>query len=189
MDVRAVNSRRPLRLSARSIPLFLLFLVLACPSASAAQQEKSPQPGPGGPPIEIVADRLSADSVRDSVTFEGNVVATQADVTLYADRLHAEYSRGERAIEKISAAGNVRVVQDGKEGRAARAEFFNLEQRIVLTGDAELVQGKNSLKGDTVTIFLRENRSVITGGENGRVRAIIHPQGVLDSKDKDKEGR
>ncbi len=140
----------------------------------------------GRQPIEITADRMSADSNRWSVTFEGNVVANQADVTLHADRLFAEYSRAERIIEKITAEGNVRVVQTGKEARAARAVFYNLEQRIVLTGGADLVQGENLLTGETVTIYLRENRSVVTGGEGGRVRAIIHPQGFLESKEKEK---
>jgi lipopolysaccharide export system protein LptA len=122
------------------------------------------------------------------VTFEGNVVANQADVTLRADRLFAEYSREERNIEKITAEGNVRVTQGGKEARAARAVFYNLEQRIVLTGGADLTQGENTLQGDTVTIYLRENRSVVTGGKGGRVRAVLHPEGLRGAKEKEKEG-
>lgn len=132
----------------------------------------------GSRPIEISADRLLADSAKDTVTFEGNVVARQEDVVLSADRLFAEYSRDSRAIEKITAEGNVRVVQATKEARAARAVFYNLEQRIVLSGGSELVEGKNVLKGETVTLFLRENRSVVTGGEGGRVKAVLHPSGA-----------
>jgi len=49
----------------------------------------------GSQPIEITADTLNADSDGRTVTFEGNVVATQGDVTLHADRLFAEYSRGQ----------------------------------------------------------------------------------------------
>ena len=73
------------------------------------------------------------------------------------------------------------------QARAARAVFFNLEQRIVLSGGADLTQGANTLKGETVTIFMRENRSVVTGGEGGRVRAVIQPKGLMDSKEKEKE--
>jgi lipopolysaccharide export system protein LptA len=167
---------------------FLLLCLLPAVRAGAAEDPETVRLGElGRRPIEITADSLNADSAADSVTFEGNVVATQADVTLYADRLRAEYSRETRNIEKITAEGNVRAVQAGKEARAARGVFYNLEQRIVLTGGAELEQGENTLKGETVTIYLRENRSVVTGGKDGRVRAVLHPKGLLDRKEK--EGR
>jgi lipopolysaccharide export system protein LptA len=135
----------------------------------------------GSQPIEITADRVNADSVRNSVTFQGNVVAVQADVTLSASRVHAEYSRTAKAIERIEADGDVRVVQGDREARAPHAVFFNLEQRVVLTGGADLRQGENTLRGETITLYLRENRSVVTGGEGGgRVRAVINPKGIME---------
>lgn len=173
------------RLAVRGAVSLLLFLVMAVP-AGAEEKPVAWRSGEAGrQPIEITADSLNADSGTESVTFEGNVVAIQADVTLHADRLFAQYSRGRDAIEKITAEGNVRVVQGGKEARAAHAVFYNLEQRIVLSGGADLKQGENTLKGDTVTIYLRENRSVVTGGEGGRVRAVLHPQGFLQGKEKE----
>ena len=80
----------------------------------------------GSRPIDVSADRLSADSVRNTVTFEGNVVAQQADVTLYADRIVADYSREAGAIDRIEAVGNVRFVQEGREAHSPRAIFHNL---------------------------------------------------------------
>ena len=56
------------------------------------------------------------------------------------------------------------MLHASKEGRADRAVFYNQEQRIVLSGGATMLQGENSLAGDNVTIYLRENRSVVTGG-------------------------
>lgn len=154
-------------------------LMLAAASAGAAEDRVNPRRAEiGSRPIEITADRLFADSGKNSVTFEGNVVARQEDVVLHSDRLFAEYSRASRAIERITAEGNVRVLQAGKEARAAHAVFHNLDQRIVLTGGSELIEGKNVLKGETVTIYLRENRSVVTGGEGGRVKAVLHPSGL-----------
>ena len=168
---------------------FLFMAVLGSSAGLAAEKEAVRLGELGRQPIEITADRLDADSTSDSVTFEGNVQAKQADVTLFADRLVASYSRTDRNIEKITAEGNIRVVQGDKVARSARAVFYNLEQRIVLTGDAVLAQGENSLEGDTVTIYLRENRSVVTGGKGGRVRAVLHPGGLLDAKEKEKGAR
>ena len=178
-----------MRVAAAGVVSLLLFAVLAVPGGIAEEKKAVRLGEMGRQPIEITADRLNADSASESVTFEGNVVAIQADVTLHADRLFAEYSREERNIEKITAEGNIRVIQGGKEARAARAIFYNLEQRIVLTGGADLTQGENTLQGDTVTIYLRENRSVVTGGKGGRVRAVLHPGGLIDAKKKEKEDR
>jgi lipopolysaccharide export system protein LptA len=163
--------------------LVLALLALAAGAAAAAEPQGGLPETAGTLPIEITADRLFADSGRERVTFEGSVVATQGEVTLFADRLFAEYAGAGRIIEVITAEGNVRVLHEGKEARAARGVFYNLEQRIVLTGGADLRQGENTLKGDTVTIYLKENRSVVTGGENGRVRAVIHPQGFMNRKE------
>jgi len=136
-------------------------------------------------PIEITADRLQADSGNGSVSFEGNVVAVQADVTLRSDRLVAEYSKAAGAVEKVTADGNVRIVQPGREATGARAVLYNLEQRIVLSGDVSLREGENRLRGETVTILLRENRSVVTGGEGGgRVKAVLFPKELPDLKEK-----
>ena len=153
--------------------------------ARDARAEERPTIRPedlGKGPIDITADHLSADSAKEQVTFGGNGWVKQDDVTLQADRVVAEYSRGARSIEKITADGNVRVTQPGREAKAARAVFYNLEQRIVLSGGADLAYGQNTLKGETMTLYLRENRSVVTGGEGGRVRAVIQPKGLPDVK-------
>lgn len=161
-----------------------LVAVLAGGAAAQDRAGESPQEL-GSRPIDVTADSLSADSVRNTVTFEGNVVARQADVTLYADRIQADYSREAGAIDRIEAVGNVRFVQEGREARSPRATFHNLEQRIVLSGGATLLQGENTVQGETLTIFLRENRSVVTGGKDGgRVRAVINPKGIMETSPK-----
>ncbi len=167
--------------------IFAALCLFAALAGGAGAQESSSESerALGSRPIDITADTLSADSVRNTVTFEGNVVARQVDVTLYADRIQASYSREVGAIDRIEAIGNVRVVQEGREARSPRATFHNLEQRIVLSGGATLRQGQNTVEGDTLTIFLRENRSLVTGGKDGgRVRAVINPKGVMEMSPK-----
>ncbi len=160
-----------------------LLLLAAAQGVSAEDRKVTPAAERGVRPIEVSADRLSADNVRDSVTFEGNVVARQGDVTMHANRLFAEYDRRTNSIERIEAEGNVRFVQEDREARSPRATFFNLEQRVVLSGGATLRQGANTLQGDAITIFLQDNRAVVTGSEGGgRVRAVINPKGVPETQ-------
>jgi len=162
----------------------LALLLVAAAAAEAAGPEKkglSP-PEAGARPIEVTADRLHAEGKGDSVTFEGNVVARQGDVTMYAHRLHAEYSDRTKAIERIEAEGGVRFLQAGREARSSRAVFYNLEQRVVFSGKAILLQGENTIEGETITIYLAENRAVVDGApESGRVRAVIHPKGIREA--------
>jgi len=171
----------------RILPIFAALSLAAAVSGGAWAQERGGASARelGSRPIDVTADRVNADSARNLVTFEGNVVARQADVTLYSDRIQAEYSREAGAIDRIEAEGSVRIVQEGREAHSARATFHNLEQRIVLTGGATLRQGQNTIKGETLTIFLRENRSVVTGGKDGgRVQAVINPKGILETSPK-----
>jgi len=171
----------------RIVTIFAALSLAAAVAGGAAAQERGGASAreQGSRPIDVTADRVSADNARNMVTFEGNVVALQGDVTLYSDRIRAEYSREAGAIDRIEAEGSVRIVQEGREAHAARATFFNLEQRVVLSGGATLRQGQNTIKGETITIFLRENRSVVTGGKDGgRVQAVINPKGILETSPK-----
>jgi lipopolysaccharide export system protein LptA len=168
----------------RTTGFLLLSLLLAAAAQAAPARERPAAPAAelGTKPIEVDADRLSADNAHDSVTFEGNVVARQGDVTMYADRLFAAYDRRTNSIERIDAEGNVRFIQEGREARSARATFYNLEQRVVLSGGATLQQGENTLEGESITIYLRENRAEVTGAAGGgRVRAVINPKSVREA--------
>jgi lipopolysaccharide export system protein LptA len=169
----------------RGIAILLGAALCAAAPGNAQEGRGGSNLGMGNRPIEITADRVSADSGRNSVTFEGSVVARQGDVTMYSNRLYAEYSKTAGAIERIEAEGNVRFIQAGREARAPKATFYNLEQRVLLSGGATLLEGENTLQGETLTIFLRENRSVVTGGdEGGRVKAVITPKGVMEPSPK-----
>jgi lipopolysaccharide export system protein LptA len=171
----------------RTFRIFAVLVFVAALAGGAGAQEKTRESvhEMGSRPIDVTADRLSADNARNTVTFEGSVVARQADITLYADRIQADYSREAGAIDRIEATGNVRFVQEGREARSPKATFFNLEQRIVLSGGASLRQGQDTVQGETLTIFIRENRSLVTGGKDGgRVQAVINPKGIVETSPK-----
>ena len=89
----------------RTLRIFAaLSLVVALAGGAGAQERAGGSVRElGSRPIDVTADSLSADSMRNTVTFEGTVVARQADVTLYADRIQADYSREAGAIDQIEA--------------------------------------------------------------------------------------
>ena len=101
---------------------------------------------------------------------------------MYAGLLRVEYSRTTNTIERVEAEGEVRFLQEDKEVRAKKATLFNLEQRVVFFGGATLQQEGNTVQGETITIFLNENRAEVKGSEEGgRVKAVINPKKIKEA--------
>jgi lipopolysaccharide export system protein LptA len=46
----------------------------------------------------------------------------------------------------------------------------------VLIGNARVWQEDNVVSGDTITIFLSQDRSVVQGGKDERVKAVFYPK-------------
>lgn len=147
-------------------------LLLVAGTAAAAPA------GPGGrEPVEISADRMDADDVAKTVIFIGHAVARQGDVTINGDRLTIHSAAGGGDVERIIAEGNVRIVQGRRVATGDRAEYFRAEERIVLSGSPRVSDGENSVQGHEIVLFIKENRSVVKSGQDGRVNAVFKPKG------------
>ncbi len=76
--------------------------------------------------------------------------------------------KGDRVVRTVST-GSVRILtRDCRTGTAQRAEYYEPEQRVVLIGDARVWQEDNVVSGDTITIFLSEDRTTVEGGKQER---------------------
>ena len=127
-------------------------------------------------PVHVTADRLEADDNDQRVVFSGNAIATQDDVTLRGDRLIIIYTGEKREIEKVVAEGHVRIIKQEKVATGEKAVFFRSEGRIVMTGSPTITEGENFVEGEEITIFLDDERSIISGGDGGRVNAVFFPK-------------
>ena len=47
---------------------------------------------------------------------------------------------------------------------------------MVLIGDARVWQDDNVVSGETITIYLSQDRSVVQGGTQERVKAVFYPR-------------
>jgi len=118
------------------------------------------------------------------VVFTGNVVARQNNSVQYAERMEVYLDeKGDRILRTVST-GNVRVItKDCRTGTARRAEYNELEQRVVLSGNARVWQEDNVVSGESITIYLSQDRSVVQGGKQERVKAVFYPKDDKDKKD------
>jgi lipopolysaccharide export system protein LptA len=159
--------------------LILLILLQLASADQLLAQNSAVEPGAfaSDQPIEIVADRLEGNQQLGNVKFFGNVVAKQGDVTIYAEEFDIYYQPDSREMEKIIARTGVRIVQGERVATAEQAVYYNKQGKVILTGSPKVHQGQDLVEGDEITVFLNEERSVVTGKEGGRVNAVFHPQG------------
>ncbi|MBF8250548.1 MAG: lipopolysaccharide ABC transporter periplasmic protein LptA [Deltaproteobacteria bacterium] len=123
-------------------------------------------------PINITSDNMEAETKANRVTFRGNVVARQKDMTITSNELIATYIDGGKELSDVVATGNVRITQQDKIAVADRALFLNTERKIILSGNPKVWQGKDIISGDKIIYFLDEDRTIV----EGRTRAVIHPR-------------
>lgn len=132
-------------------------------------------------PVNIHSDSLEYDNKNNTATFDGNVVARQGDIVIFADRVTGAYG-GSGGLRRLTAQGNVKVVQGERIATGTQIVFFSKEQKIVATGNPRVWQGDNVVQGKTITVFLREDRYLVEGDPDDRVSATLYPKGKKAGK-------
>ena len=156
------------------------------PAAGKAKDAKAEDGKKGedrNQPVTVDSDRMERFGKESLIIFTGNVVARQNNSVQYAERMEVYLDeKGDRILRSIST-GNVRIVtKDCKTGTAKRAEYFDLDQRIVLIGDARVWQDDNVVSGDTITIYIAQDRNVVVGGKQERVKAVFYSKNNAANK-------
>jgi lipopolysaccharide export system protein LptA len=151
------------------VGLLLLAAAASCLAAPAAT-------GAGAESIRIKSDELQTDTKARTATFTGRVVARQGDMTIYADRMVVTYASGSDDLEKVELFGNVRIVQQDRIGTGSHGLYDSVSRRITLDGNPRVVKGNDSVTGKVITYGLDDESSVVTGGGDSRVEAVIHPK-------------
>jgi lipopolysaccharide export system protein LptA len=138
-------------------------------------------------PVTVDADKMERFGKEALVVFTGNVIARQNNSVQYADRMEVYLDeRGDKILRTVST-GSVRIItRDCRTGTARRAEYHDLDQRVVLLGNARVWQEDNVVSGETITIFLSQDRSVVQGGKQERVKAVFYQK---DEKPKDEKAK
>lgn len=165
--------------------LFMSFCALLFASSANGQTLKKALEDSQGQPIVIKSNSLEFDHQRKRVTFSGSVDARRDDWTILCQSMVVHYTeRGKEPgqkesmkIEKIVARGDVKITrQSGGLATAQEATYFWDEERVVLTGKPVVQQGDDFVEGAVVTLLLKENKSLVEGSGDTRVRAVISPR-------------
>lgn len=135
-------------------------------------------------PIDITSDTVEADQKTNTVTFKGNVIAKQEDTTLYANTLTIYYDPNTKKLKEIIAVGNVKVVQLDRRATGQKATFDQEKNKVIMDGEAVVREGANVIRGERITYYVDEERSVVEPVKGGRVSTSITPPPKEEGEEK-----
>jgi len=124
-------------------------------------------------PVEVTADQLSVNNADGTAVFSGNVAVTQGDMTLSAAEVRVTYGATPGQIDALVASGGVTITNLADKASAAEAVYTIDTGVVVMTGDVQLAQGSSTMRGQKLTINLKDG----TGIMEGRVTTTFVPGG------------
>ena len=165
----------------RRAPVLILTAVLAWPTyAERTDRDK---------PVNIEADRMTADDAKQTAVFEGRVLLTQGTFALRADKLLVRQDK--EGFQHGTAEGRpatFRQKRDGADewidGEARRIEYDGKAERVELFGDARVSRDKDEVRGNYISYDTRAEVFRVQGAKEiqsstsreARVRAVIQPK-------------
>lgn len=153
-------------------------LVLAALLLTIGPSEAAPAPAPlAVGQVSITGDSFVVEDSKHQATFTGNVVVTQTQVKLTADKVVAFYGdAGPSSITSFVATGNVRIATKDQTGTGERAEFSPKTRILKLTGNVIVENAGGRVQGAEMDVDLNRNALVFSGGKSGRVTGVFNPQ-------------
>jgi len=162
----------------------LLSLIMWSYPAQSASSENQAKEG-AAKPIVINSTILEADNKKKTVTFTGDVDAQMDNFAVYCHKIVVYYEEAPEKngsketgtkIDKIVATGDVKIVRaEGGVATGKKAVYYQLDEKLVLTGNPVVKEKNNFVEGDRITLFLKEDRSVVESLQDKKVRAVIIP--------------
>jgi lipopolysaccharide transport protein LptA len=151
--------------------------------AAAPSQEPAPEAprrqepfgfGAGDAPLTIESDELEAYQKQGTrrLLFSKNVRVTQGDLRLTSAELEALYPADSSQPDRLTARGNVILVQGTRTARCDTAIYDRASAELICQGGAVYREGDNRLSGDVIEIDLTTERVRVRGGAS----VLIEPE-------------
>jgi len=123
--------------------------------------------------LDVSSVRMTFDSKTHTFIFEEKVRIVRCTMTIVCDRLQVINDASEKNVERIIATGNVHFQQGTRSAVAERADYFESEQKLVLTGNPHVwdTQEHNELTGEEIVFLLQEETVFVK-----RARVLFHPR-------------
>jgi lipopolysaccharide transport protein LptA len=125
----------------------------------------------------ITSEKLTFDYQKQYALFENNVLVTDPEMQLAADRLTVLFDDKGKA-RSIKAEGRVTVRQADKTAQAGLATYDLETGKIVLAIKPRVTRSRDMLEGEVITFWREQNRMIC----QPQARLVIYPEkgGVKD---------
>ena len=165
-------------MNANPISAALLGAALLAAAARAADPAPAaPAPAKADADMTVItSERLTFDYQKHFALFEENVVVTDPQLRILADRLTVLFD-GSNKAQSVRAEGNVFLTQEDKKAKADLATYDVASGEIVLTGNPQVTRGQDVLTGDKITFWRNDNRMKV----DRRAKLMLYPDGSSKS--------
>ncbi len=169
--------------------LRLLCLALCALLIGSSSLQAEEKPEPSGKQTRIVADKVVYSRQENTVRFEGNVHAAREAFEIWCTEMTVFVAKegaaggenggqpslqSQRNFERIVAVGDVRLHMDNRTAESRKAVYEAKSETLTLTGNVRLREGRNTIQGEKVKLYLKEDRSEVMSGEEGQVEATFY---------------
>ena len=142
-------------------------------------------------PIRITADQAIRDEKLGFTVYSGNVQMDQGSLHIDADKITIYHN--EEDASRVVAEGTPAHMQQQPEpdegivkAQANKIEYFKLEDRALLTENAQIQQDGSTVTGETIEYFISEQLVRADSNQNAadsRVEVVIPAQNIPETKD------
>ena len=180
-----------------TVALFCFFAVAVCFSAPHAANAAAAKSGSN---TRILSERMTYESNKNQVIFEGKVHVTRPTMEIWSELLTVilddsgkkndssnsnALGVGGGKVERIIAEKSVRIKQESKVGTCGKATYLVNENKIIMEQNPVIVDGDNRISGKTITYNTVTGRSVVVGDPSKKVEVLFTTD---DSKSPDLPG-
>lgn len=133
--------------------------------------------------LHATANKVIFDSAEQYAEMIGNVRVTQGQTVITSNNLKIYYQKqsktisnelpGNDAVEKIVAKGNVRIELDSGIAISDEAVYHTKTRELILTGNAKLLRGENTISGSKIIINRKNGRVTVESSGEKPVEAFI----------------
>ncbi len=157
---------RRLKIFFLPIYLFIIFLGLANIPLKAQEQ------------IKITSDSFLVDDNSTKAIFSGNVIISQPDLIVWADKVVVRYgSGGPSDLQEFEAIGNVKIKQPEQTARSDRGIYDPKSKILRLFGNVSVSNDSGTIIGDELIVDIASGTSSFPANiDGGRVTAIFDAQ-------------
>ena len=139
-------------------------------------------------PTNITANHMRYEANRKQVVFEGSVKVRRPDFDLDSIKLTILFKEkkekpqatddplstmGGGDIDKLIAEGQVLMVREGREGKCGKVTYYVDKELIVMEQNPVLSEGKNTVSGQKINFYVRDNKSEVIGSDTSPVKVHL----------------